>query len=146
MSKKTDFLADVLHEINMLKQHAFKTELKHLNLKWFDFNEPTDCIYGQLTGNCTSNRARKLMSLSCIRVMDVKDGTGSIANRTIRSKEFNVNGVYTGQTWKKGNIQYGFGHRSYKYLSALEGYICTKGAKIEAIMQYMKGETDTLTL
>lgn len=140
MSKKTEFLADVLHEINMLKQHAFKTELKHLNLKWFDYNEPAACIYGQLTGNCTSNRARKLMDLSCIRVMDLNNGTQSIAECTIGSKKFNVNGVYTGQTWEDVNA------RDYGYLSALEGYICTKGAKIEAIMQYMKGETDTITL
>ena len=139
MGKVKEFKSDVLHEINMLKQHAFKTELERLDFRWFNPHKPSRCIYGQMTGNCANKRAEKLMNLSCIRVMDLPSGVSSIDEIPIASKKFNVNGIYDKQTWGKRG-------RNYGYLSALEGYICTKDANIEGILQYMKGETDTLKL
>lgn len=139
MGKVKDFKSDVLDEINMLKKHATKQELAHLNFSRFDYGNPSRCIYGQMTGSCESNRAEKLMNLSCIRVMDVKNGVYTIEGASISSSKFNINGVYNKQTWEGGN-------RNYSYLSALEGYICTKDANISGIIDYMKGETDTLKL
>ncbi len=69
----------------------------------------------------------------------------SPAGLEIDDKHFTVNGKYNGQTWGPMYMD-GLLERSYSYLSALEGYICTKDADIRGIMLYMKGETDTLEL
>ena len=114
MGKIKDFKADVFHEINMLKTHATKDELAKLNFDTFDYNHVQKCIYGQMTGDCQSKRAKKLMNLSCIRVMDWSIGTRNktIHQLKISSKDFTVNGKYTKQTWESGG-------RNFDYMSAL---------------------------
>lgn len=139
MGKVKDFKSDVLHEINMLKKHATKQELAKLNLGTFNYDHVNECIYGQMTGACYSKRAKKLMNLSCIRVMDLSGPFNSIRQVKISSKQFNVNGEYAKQTWESDG-------RNFNYMSALEGYIFTKDANISGIIDYMKGETDTLKL
>jgi len=141
MSKisKEQFLADVMHEINMLKQHATQEEISRLDISTFDHTRVVECIYGQMTHSCMSSRAKELMDLACVRVLDVKVGVDSIDGCDIESSEFNINGEYSGQTWASIG-------RNFSYLSALEGYICTKNANIEGIIQYLKGEIDTLEL
>ena len=142
MSKitKEQFLLDVMHEINMLKQHATQEEISRLDLSTFDHTVIVECIYGQMTHSCMSSRAKELMDLACIRVLDIKVGVDSIDGSDIESDEFNINGEYSGQTWNHWNA------RDFSYLSALEGYICTKNANVEGIIQYLKGEIDTLEL
>ena len=140
MSKVKDFKADVLHEINMLKKHATKKEKVLLDFDRFNYDLKRNCIYGQLTGSCDSKKAEELMDKCCIRVMNLPNGTSSIENRSISDKEFIINGKNKGQGW------WGVGNRRYAYLSALEGYICTKGAKNKEIINYIKGNTDKLTL
>lgn len=66
---KKQFLSDVMHEIEMLKEHATLVEKERLDFKQFDPADIQCCIYGQLTGSCESNRAKELMDLSCIRVL-----------------------------------------------------------------------------
>jgi hypothetical protein len=139
MDKVKDFKADVMHEINMLKEHATQEEKLLLDFAEFDFNHPRQCIYGQLTGACYSLRAKELMDKCCIRVMDLKGGVDEIENVLISDDEFVINGPNTGQGWEGSD-------RSYAHLSALEGYICTKGAKNKEIIAYIKGEQATLVL
>jgi hypothetical protein len=138
--KKSEFLEDVAHEINALMENATKEELNRLNI--FDFN-PTDidnCIYGQMTGSCESMRAKDLMDTSCIKVFDIKGGH-DIEGRTFTNVKSQINGANTGQTWGVvGQL------RTYRYLSALEGYIQLKGAKNSHIINYMKGKVETLKL
>ncbi len=144
MNKKEEFLKDVMHEINMLKQHATKEEKKNLNFDSFNPITPKQCIYGQMTGNCYTKRAKELMDLSCIKVMDLEEGVREIEDVSIEDEAFAINGKYTGQAWRGDAGTYY--DRNYKHLSALEGYICTKNAKTEEILSYIKGEINTLSL
>ncbi len=147
--KRINFLKDVKHEIDALKANATKDELAQLDIDTFNYRTQSSCIYGQLTGNCESNRAKELMNVSCKRVMhlvpkeDVWTGAGvdTITNSDIDDETFTINGEYKEElTWANGRTG------RYKYLSALEGYICTRGAKNKEIISYMKGEIDTLEL
>lgn len=143
MTKKQQFLKDVMHEINALKQNATQKEISNLNFDEFNPRTPSDCIYGQLSGDCSSQRAKSLMDVSCIRVMDLDcEGVDGILHKEIEDEEFNINGEYEAQTWNSDS----WNGRSYRYLSALEGYICTKNANNKGIIQYLKGEIQTLEL
>lgn len=147
MDKVTQFLKDVMHEIDALKEHATPQEKLNLSFSSFDCTHPEYCIYGQLAGVCYSERAKDLMDKCCIRVMNIEDGANSIINVPIEGDEFNINGSYEGQTWTEPQ-KWNEGHyyRSYKYLSALEGYICSARANNKGVISYIKGEINTLTL
>lgn len=140
MTKKQQFLKDVMHEINALKQNATQKEINRLNFDRFYHANPHQCIYGLMCKGCYTLRAKKLMDASCIRVMDLKYGVSQIEGESISSKEFKINGKNTGQGWDS------MGDRNYSHLSALEGYICTKNANNKGIIQYLKGEIQTLEL
>jgi len=138
---KSEFINDVIKEIKSLKKHATREELERLDFEAFSYSFVTDCIYGQMTGNCKSYRAKDLMDKSCVRVMSLPDGCGDIEDKTFAevNNEHFINGDYNKQTW----IDEG---RDWCYLSALEGYICLKNAKTKNIINYLKGETNTLNL
>ena len=82
--KKSEFLADVRHEVEMLKKNATEKELGKLDFEDLDPHNAKLCIYGQMTGRCSSERAKILMDKSCIRQMDLPNGTIDIAGRTFR--------------------------------------------------------------
>lgn len=134
---KKQFLADVRHEIEMLKQNATESEIARLNINSLNANDINLCIYGQMTGDCTSLRAKDLMDKSCKRVFSrtFKIRTAIQLDALIP----NVNGNYESQDWDI----YG---RELDYLSALEGYIYATDAKNAEIISYLKDETTTLTL
>lgn len=134
---KAQFLKDVKHEIDMLKKYATEEEKYNLNFRRFSSSNVHECIYGQLTGNCSSIRAKQLMDLSCIRVLSDNPIKRNGISFEILKKY--INGKYTGQDWEDGD-------RGLDYLSSLEGYINLDDAKNEQIIQYIKGEIDTLTL
>jgi hypothetical protein len=116
-----------------------------LDFKTFDSLCAGTCIYGQMTDDCSSIRAKELMDLACIRVMNLKNGVGDIENLDIEDERFVVNGEYKGQTWKSiGSIN--LYKREYSHLSALEAYIATRNANNEDIIKYLKGEINTLIL
>jgi len=143
--KKKDFIADVMHEIDMLKKHATKAELNNLDFDMFDYDHQDNCIYGQITGSCASPRAKILMDKACIRVMNIKSeryltGAKLLAGKTFSKIKHQINRDNTSQTWNES------GRRNYSHLSALEGYITLKGAKNKQIIQYLRGEIDTLKL
>lgn len=132
---KKQFLSDVRHEIEMLKVHATGIEKNKLDFDDFDPQDPDCCIYGQMTGYCRSDRAKELMDLACIRVVenDMKNEF-----KTWDRVKICVNGGYTGQMYQN--------RTQFSHLSTLEAYIYMEEAKSEAIIAYIKGETSTLTL
>lgn len=143
---KKQFLADVMHEIEMLKKHATKKEKEALNFATFDPFYENNCIYGQLTGNCRSERSKKLMDLACKRVMNLDNGANELLNQSFIKIVSKINGEYTGQTWIEKYEGDGYAYRNWSYLSALEGYINLSKAKNKQIIAYIKGEIDTLKL
>lgn len=136
-------LKDVTHEIEMLKKYATDEEKSFLEFGSFDPNNPNNCIYGQMTGDCESARAKELMDKACTTVMDLgTEGVGQVVGVDIDSEEFSVNGKYTGQTWLREQA----GYRDYRYVSVLEAYIATDGARVNHIMEYIRGEVNKLEL
>lgn len=60
---KKQFLEDVAKEARALRKHATKKELELLNFETFDGGDVKKCIYGQMTGDCDSDRASELIQL-----------------------------------------------------------------------------------
>lgn len=137
---KEQFIADVRHEVEMLKKHGFKKELAQLDFSHFDYNSPRNCIYGQMTGSCESPRAKSLMTKACVRVTHVAEGVDGIVGEFDEMKDL-INGKYTGQPWKHKER-----FRTYNFLSMIETYICLHGSKPKNIIDYLKGEVETLEL
>jgi hypothetical protein len=142
---KKQFLADVMHEIELLRLNSTEAERANLNFSQFDPEKPSKCIYGQMTGDCESKRAKELMDISCKRVFNIVNGPNGngatdLLNKTFSDIKHWINGDYKGQTWN------GDGERTYRYLSALEGYINLNSAKNQDILHYIKGEIKTLSL
>jgi len=140
MGKTKDFKIDVMHEINMLKQHTTAEEKKLLNSETFNINFFRGCIYGQLTGSSSSLRAKNLMKVCCITVVRIGNGSEQFENISITDKKFKIKGPNKEQAWK--NLP----DSRHRYLSALEAYLFTKNAKNVEILEYIKGNSDTITL
>lgn len=144
---REQFLADVRHEIDSLKANATPSEIAKLDIYNFNFNSPRNCIYGQMTGRCSTFRAKELMDASCVRVTKRSDDFDGVSYS--RGKGFDdivshINGDYKGQTWgEKYDETY---NRHYGYLSMLELYITLNGANNRNIFEYLKGETEILDL
>lgn len=144
MITREEFLKDVEHEVRMLFKHATPEEIAKLNFNTFNNHNAERCIYGQMTGDCRTVRAKELMDLSCVRVMDVEDGSKNCTNW---NDDFKVNGEYTGQTWQYMSLlRNGYYRRNWSHLSALEAYICLEDAKVENIYAFLQRETDVLEL
>ena len=58
--KKSEFLKEVQIELDTIKQKATKKEISKLNFDNFRHYSRGYCIYGQMTGDCNSNRAKEL--------------------------------------------------------------------------------------
>lgn len=145
--KKKEFIAAVEHEIKALKELAKPSELNQLNFNSFSYDSPESCIYGQLTGSCTSKRAKELMDQACIIVTNGEKmlGVHDLEQKSFLSIRKYINGENTGQGWNdEGGST--FKSRSYSYLSALEAYIALKGAKNENIIKFLRGEISELKL
>lgn len=145
--KKKDFLRDVMHEIEMLKKHGTKAEKNRLNFDKFSPNSAQQCIYGQMTGDCRSKRAHKLMELSCVRIFDLSASDCDIHESMHMNTVLKyVNGPFKSQGWDKPFTYIPkLIYRYFNYLSVLEGYIKLDRNNKE-IIEYIKGEIDTLNL
>ena len=151
--KKTEFLQAVEAEVRAIKLHAKTYEIGRL-LSKFNGDSQTKCVYGQLTGNCESPRAKELMELSCQRVVATELNSkrrlrfvSSFFKAAIHRKTFTalkdfVRPAGTGlKMWDEHR-----GERNYNYLSALETYILMDKSNDTSIINYLKGTSDSLNL
>jgi len=145
---KEQFLSEVKHEIEQLKIHASNREKNNLDFRAFDPVVPTQCIYGQMTGACYSKRAKELMDLSCIRLMNIRLGYLTDKFDGYEDEKFLTNGKYQSNlTWRDEELDsWGRYSRKFEHLSALEGYILLSDAKNRQIISYIKGEIESLEL
>jgi hypothetical protein len=65
----------VLNEARSLKKLITPEERYRLNIDNLDTQSASQCIYGQLTGNCHSERAVELIKASCSRVYHAPKGS-----------------------------------------------------------------------
>ena len=138
---------DTMKEIVALRKHATKEELEKLSLTLLDPDNKYNCIYGQITGDCTSERASELIMKSCKRYFT---GRKFPMNRTFSycledNEAINaVNGteipyVKTVEDMRKDRIM-------LTHFSSIETYILLKNANLKGVIEYLRGETDTLEL
>jgi hypothetical protein len=131
---KAEFLKDVEHEVEMLKEHATNIELNKLDIAWLDPRKKSACIYGQMTGDCRNARAVDLIMICCKRVVkNDRWNSGGIFETAIVP---NINGAPTAEHLGQ----------DLNYYSTIESYIMLEDAKNEHIIQYLKGEVKTLVL
>lgn len=116
--KKAEFLSLVQKELDTIKTNATQEEIDSLNLKEFNHTLPDLCIYGQMTGNCDSDRAKELYPKTFDYVAD------------------NEYTPFSKQTFKKGN----------EY-TPLEKYLyMVHEPKHKEIIMYLKGQINTIKL
>lgn len=139
---KEQFLQDVRTEVEALKANATKEEIAKLDIEHFHPDSKQDCIYGQMTGSCESHRAKELMDSACVRVTN---STFFMGTFTFDNLATHINGEYTGQTWEGESNDERY-LRKFSYISMLEMYIFLKGASPKNIIDYLKGEVETLEL
>lgn len=122
--KKKDFLVEVMSEIENIKAKATPHEISRLNITDFSHASPTKCIYGQMTGECTSKRAKELTP----KVYDIIGGE--------------IFETYTPFTKQVMTIRDGWAS-----FTPLEKYLyMVKRPMHRRIVAYLKGEIDTLKL
>lgn len=109
----------ILEAIN-LKNHATEMEKANLDFATFDKGDPQHCIYGQMTGDCRSSRALELLN-RCI--VPYSAGLCVYANKV--EKDFQ--GYFSG-------------------FSPIEFYICRPKAKNKPLIDFLKGNRETLTI
>ncbi len=118
MTKKY-FKEQTIKELKALKKHAFKKELNKLDFKTFHPDFDHRCIYGQMTGDCTSKRAIRLMNKCCkFRISSLFDPL-----RTVEETK------YAGITW-----------------SFLERHVLRYKSFNKEIIMWLKGETKTFPI
>lgn len=112
---------EVIKEAELLKLHARLEELDALNIALLDTDSRYDCIYGQMTGDCFSERAYHLIA-HCGRPV-------SYSLCKIDMRNFN-----------SCNTLRGMGY------TAIEVYISMIGSGNDALVEFLRGEREQLTV
>jgi len=133
---------DVRKEAEALRIHATKEERERLKIEKLNPTHMDYCIYGQMTGNCFSERAAILIDMCCSRFFknDAMPGIFSpekSLDRVLR----NVNGTSVHEFVKER-----VGVSEDAHYSAIEAYILLPDAKNANLISYLRGETETLEL
>jgi hypothetical protein len=116
--KKAEFLLEVKTELDNIKANATKEEIGRLNIESFNVNSPTRCIYGLMTGECFSNRAKELSPK-----------------------------IYDNVGWGNSFTQQSFIKNKMECFTALEKYLYMVKAPTHAkIIEYLKGTINVLVL
>jgi len=125
----------VIAEATKLKKNATPEEIADLDFEYLHPSQLDLCVYGQMTGNCFSDRAAELIKLSCKQIFD----------HNINRKEADAK---MGDTYGKLNGK-PLDDRS-SYWSPIEVFICMprnqKNGNNKRLIDYLKGETKKLTL
>lgn len=136
------FLEDVKKEARALRENATKEEIGLLDREEFDPSDLNNCIYGQMTGDCQSERAAELIHLCCPRYFEnnqniVYESIEGPLSETNVEKIAGIDSAAELRDCRTGWLT---------YLSAVEAYIMTPEANTEGLISYLKGESDTLEL
>lgn len=89
MNKK--LLFDLVRkEAKALLTNSFTNERLNLDFNNLRTNSRTGCVYGQMTGDCFSSRAVKLIESSCERVYNIKEVEGRIMETENRLRKLGL--------------------------------------------------------
>ncbi len=135
---KEKWLKIVAKEVRALNKSATSLELSKLNFITFDSESRRNCIYGQMTGECSSSRAIELIHSCCAKftnsdaICDTPEGE----ELSFRQTKKGIN----------GKVDRSRGIYSISFFSSIEHYIMLKDSKPQNIIAYLKGETKKLVL
>ena len=122
--KPEKVIKHVKKEIENIKKHATEEEIGKLDFEKLDPARPRSCIYGQMTGRCTSYRSTFLINKCASRLQ-------------------NISLFRCGFVKEKGiDRAWGF----IDNVSFLESFIIQKEYNNENIIKYLKGESKKLKL
>lgn len=121
----------VKKESELLRNKITKEEVEKLDLCKLDPSSVFHCIYGQLTGDCTSKRAEQLIKLCCEKVYHNKESH-------ILKREYNI--------IDSPKVKYcNSPRRLMNYMSPIEIFINYCGTTNQLILlTYLRKETETL--
>jgi hypothetical protein len=139
------FLKDVRAEACAIRKHAMPGEIARLSFNNLDPEDQKLCIYGQMTGNCFSQRAAEIIFACCPRYFNSEN----FRRFTPRTSDYAIKAA-NGSKIDGVNDSFGLyidrDKWSSFHFSAVEMYIMMDGAKNAELIAYLKGETDTLEL
>jgi hypothetical protein len=133
---------DVRKEAEALRVHATKEEREKLDFATLNPSNIDRCIFGQMTGNCYSQRSASLIHACCVRyfkhnvIPALFDARSSMARI-----QDHVNGATVDNFLNERT-----GSNSESHFSAIEAYICLPEANNANLISYLRGETETLGL
>lgn len=106
--KKQEFLEEVKREIEAIKKYATPEELSLLDIDRLDPSSSVNCIYGQMSFDCESHRAKTLMEKGCVRVINISDTDlfFKVEGGTFQNIKKYVNGLFKGEGWKMMSRDY----------------------------------------
>lgn len=114
-----NLLEEVRKEAALLREHATKEERSRLDFRLLNAWDVSKCVYGQITGDCRSNRAEELLNKCATPV-----------SKTLFKI---VDGAYSFRGKGKG-------------FSAIEFYISQHTANKWGLIDYLQDKTNTLEL
>lgn len=126
------YIKEVIEEIHAIKTHATDEEKSKLDFHTFSPYNSQNCIYGQMTGECRSERAVKLIELCCKRLYSINESeiNGTDINLLVEDAKSN-----------------GYEYKSFgeKWMSLLEHFIQHYSDNYR-ILNFIKGKTNELNL
>lgn len=135
------FIEDVKAEAKALREHATPEELAKLDIQQLVPEDYDQCLYGLMTGDCTSDRAHDLIRGCCIRYFKPYQN-GNISFRNVTFER--IRNVADGTTAPADLAEERIEH--LEYMSAIEMYILLPTARNAALVAYLRGETNELIL
>lgn len=125
-----ELLELVAEEAALLRKNATPQELAKLNLPVLDPAKANRCIYGLMTGDCTSTRAESLIMTCC--------------KKYLRNKSKSLErGIVSFETTSDFQSRVGY---VWICFSPIEVYISLSSANLSNLIFYLKGVTDNLEL
>jgi hypothetical protein len=126
MNRHTLMRQLVIEEATNLKKHVSKEELNKLNFDRLNSERIDLCVYGQMTGNCFSERATYLMKTCCKRVYHTDKG--SVRECSVNGSPENINRSYF---WSPIEV-------------FIDQYRNQENGNNEQLIKFLKGEIDVL--
>lgn len=116
-------------EVRNIKKHATKKEISRLDYRSLRPQYQESCIYGQMTGDCFSERANYLIGKCAVRYTE---------EIPFNSDAYNEEEIHL--------TEEGLGEYATRNYSALELYIFSPEAKSEHLISWLKGDIKNLRL
>jgi hypothetical protein len=126
--KLLEFLKMVRVEATHLRDNATKEEKANLNFDSIDPYSSSDCIYGQMTGNCESDRAHKLCpkTIAVLFLITPSVKRAAETSRTLEKEDDDDDGWFC--------------------YTPIEVYVGAAGSNASGLLKYIKGTNKTLKL